>query len=155
MKSNTQISIPTSFSLFFLLGLLIPNTTQHIHADIHIPHIQKISVINQKNFEDLKKIHLDNGYYILKDCVELEVKSNTNWSLVVFDESSNSYDNFLLRTNSLPFRPLTSEENILIALKKPTSSTIISIDCKRSVDWGDIQRSSWNFSPIFKLINLK
>ena len=153
MKSNTQI--PTPFSLFFLLSLLMPNTTQHIDADIHIPHIQKISVINQKDFEDLKKIHLDKGYYILKDCVELEVKSNTNWSLVVFDKNSKNDDNFLLRTNSLPFKPLTAEENILIALKNPTSSTIISIDCKRSVDWADIQRNSWNFSPIFKLIDLK
>ena len=153
MKSSIQISIFTP--LICLLGLLMPNTAQHIDAEIYIPPIQNISIINQKGFEDLKKSHLDNGYYILSDCVELEIKSNTDWSLIVFDEDAKNDDNFFLRVNELPFKPLSSQENILIPLKKPTSSTIISIDCKRVVSWGNTKQKPWNFSPIFKLVNLK
>ena len=153
MKSSTQISISTP--LICLLGLVMSNTVQHIDAEIYIPPIQNISIINQKGFEDLKKSHLDNGYYILSDCVELEIKSNTDWSLIVIDEDAKNDDNFFLRVNELPFKPLSSQENILIPLKKPTSSTIISIDCKRVVSWGNTKQKPWNFSPIFKLVNLK
>ena len=152
MKNNTPIYYLTP--LIVLFGLLISNSIQRIDADIHVPHVQQISIINQKEFEDLKSINLDNGYSLLENCVELEIKSNINWSLIVFDESI-SNNNFLLRTNTSPFKPLSLNEIVLIENNQPTSSTIVSMDCKRIVGWDNTQPKQWNFSPIFELKSLE
>ncbi|MBC8311186.1 MAG: hypothetical protein H8E72_02685 [Candidatus Marinimicrobia bacterium] len=152
MKSNTPIHYIAP--LIVLFGLLISNSIQRIDADIHLSHVQHLSIINQKEFGNLKSVNLDKGYSLLENCVELEIKSNTNWSLIVFGENI-SNNNFLLRTNASPFKPLSLNEIVLIENNHPTSSTIVSIDCKRIVGWDNTQPKQWNFSPIFELKSLE
>ena len=151
----SEIKIPKIISFILLCSYLFPYTDNQLESEIHIPMLQQLSMISQLQFDDLKSSHLDQGYNLLEECIKLEIKSNTSWLLVVYNETPIDHNKFFLKTHSSTFMPLTEQKTQLISSNQPTASTLISIDCRRTVNWNNSQPKEWSFSPIFQLAELE
>ena len=131
------------------------DSNKNISAQIHIPIIQSLSLINQNYFPEISSSDLDRGYIIIEDCVQLEIKSNTNWSLFLSTNEINENDKkkFYIRHDNSPFFPLDENNYELMTRMLPTSGKIINLDCKRIVDWHSTKVNGWQFSPTFKIVS--
>jgi len=150
IKMNKS-GISKIISIILIFNYLFSDTNNQLEAEIHVPILQQLSIISQLQFDNLKSSHLDQGYDILKGCIELEVKSNTSWSLIVYNEKPTNNNNFFVKTSSSTFIPITEQETQLLSNIQSTAGTLISIDCKRLVSWDSSRPQKWSFSPIFKL----
>ena len=154
MNENNFIFIPlTIFSV--LLGSIYANSELRLNVEIHVPYLQELSILNQQYFNELTSQDLYDGHSILENCIELEIKSNVGWSVIVFDEIINNNTEFLLSSNLSKFIKLSHSMTELENSIHPTSSTILSIDCKRIVNWENSHPKEWKVSPIFKLIPIE
>lgn len=144
-------------NLFILLSfsIIFADSNKNISAQIHIPIIQSLSLINQNNFLEVSSSDLDRGYSIIEDCVQLEIKSNTNWSLFLSanEINKNNKEKFYIKHDNSPFFPLDENSYQLMTKMLPTSGKIIDLDCKRIVDWHSTKVNGWQFLPTFKIVS--
>jgi len=152
--NNKPIRMIHMISIFFLSTLVCANREKNIDVEVHIPIIQKLSIVSQNNFPELTSGDLNTGYVIVEDCLELEIKSNTGWSLLVINGLNNieNKTKILLRSNNSKFEPISNIDLEIEKSSYPTSSTIINIDCKRLLGWQTTRPQRWDFSPNFKIM---
>ena len=137
--------------------LIFGRNSKTINLDLSINPIQKLSLLNSKEFNNIEVEHLKNGYIELENCVELKVKSNVPWVLIAYDDSfqESAQNNYKIRISGNPYISLTHNEKKIFQGNSVTSGEIIYIDCKRLVNWNTTKPGPWEFSPLFKLLPLR
>ena len=151
---NNKLILTSLIVSILVFNAMYADTETRLDVEIHVPLLQNLVVLNQENFNELNRNNLDDGYITLENCIELEIKSNVGWSLFIFDEVINNSTEFLLSSNSSKFVPLSHSKTKFASSIRPTSSTILSIDCRRIVNWENSSVREWNVSPIFELTPL-
>ena len=143
--------ILTTILILLASKVLYGESEKNVTAHINVPAIQIVSIMNQNNFAELTSLDLNKGYIILEDCIELEIKSNTVWSLYVKEDLNNIGNNLniYIKDNYSDFVKITTSEVQIRANRPPTSGEIINFDCKRIVNWHTSNPSNWFFTPTF------
>ncbi len=139
------------FYPILLSALLFAHNEQVAQIEAIVPPLQVLELSQSKNFDNLQATHLHDGYYLVEDCVSLEVKSNIPWAVSVYFESLHQNQDFQLRSEYQPFFSPSTTPRILFQSSQPTSGELLSIDCKRIVGWQKNNLREWNYSPIFRI----
>jgi hypothetical protein len=136
----------------FLLGsLLFAHNEQGVQIEAVVPPLQVLELSQSKNFDNLQATHLNDGYFVVEDCVSLEVKSNIPWVVSVYFDSQPQNNDFQLKTEQQPFFSPSTTPRVLFQSEQPTSSELLTLDCKRIVGWQKNNSREWNYSPIFRI----